>query len=474
MRLLIRYLGFLFIISGIFRLVPIITGLIYGEKILSFIIMLGISVAIGLIMVLTNRNLEEREAEFSLTHGLLLTAISFVVLPAVGAFSYMPTMNFSYIDSYFESISGFTTTGLSLYESLNPLPKSLIMWRALTQWMGGIGIITVFLFIFTKLHAHDYSKTDADQDTSAMKMYQAAGFEEKFEGGLSKTFHNIILIYSTYTLLGIALLLIVGVPIFDSIGLTFTALSTGGFSVSDYFPESGLQLTVLSLLMILGSISFIVHNRLLRREFKNFIRAFEKNVMLFFIALACLLSLLVVGNVKLVVFNIISAFTTTGFAFGEIATLKPFLIFSIVIGMLVGGTIASTSGGIKVFRIYYLIRAIPWSIKKLSLPPHAIIPLDIHGTKVTEAKLSNIGIFLFTYALVIVLGIGIFMIFGHSFFVASFHMVSALGTVGIQATDLTVLGPTLKIVLIIAMLFGRLEIFPLLILMRTVISKSRV
>ncbi|MBU1934953.1 hypothetical protein KKF04_02760, partial [Patescibacteria group bacterium] len=457
MKTLFYYLGYLLIISAFFRIVPIVTALIYDEPVMSFFLAAFLSLALGGVLLWTSRPKEDdREKGLTLSHGLMLAAVSFIVLPLISALSFLSSFDYSYIDAVFESISGFTTTGLTLYDSLEYIPKSLLMWRAMTQWIGGIGIVMVFLFIFSRLHAHDYMHI-SEAETSAqstMALYKSQGFTEKMEGGLKKSVTNVMLIYIGYSVIGIILLLIVGLPVYDAIAMTFTSLSTGGFSVNDVFYSNGWQLAILSLLMLIGSISFLTHNKLLQRQWKKFFFAFEKNVFFVFLILIILVTLTVTTDIRLVLFQLISAFTTTGYSISKIAMLPQLFIMMIMAGMMMGGSIASTAGGIKVFRIYYLLRAIPWSIKKLASPPHSVIPLKIHGAQTDEAKLVNIGVFVFLYFLILFAGTVIFMIFGHSFLNASFQIVSALGTVGLQTMELASLNPFLKFVLIIAMLFG--------------------
>lgn len=472
MSLLLRNLGYLLIISSFFRIVPIVAGLIYGEDIKGFLLTMAISLALGVILVLFNRSKEY--STMTLTQGLLLGALAFIILPMIGMITYLPTMDYNYINAYLESISGFTTTGVTVYQSLSDLPKSLLLWRAETQWMGGIGIILIFLFLFSKRHGNQRRSTDLEaQNESSMALYQTQGFKEKLEGGLHNTLAIIMGIYLGYTLLGILLLWITGMTVFEAIGMTFASISTGGFSMGDVFFTDGWQLLVLDILMLLGAISFISHDKLLQMKWKEFFRSFEKNIFLIFILISGLLGLLVWPDAKMVFFELISAFTTTGFSVSTIALLPELFVVIMMLGMIVGGSSASTAGGIKVFRLYYLFRAIPWHIKKLSNPPSAVIPLKIHGEETTEKDLSHIAIFVISYFIVLLLGTIIFMLYGFSFFDASFQMVSNLGNVGLQTVDIASLAPLLRTILIIAMLLGRLEIFPILILVRQAFKGQR-
>lgn len=473
MRTLLRYLGYLFFISGLFRLIPIAVGFAHGERPFLLIISMLISLAVGLFFYLYNRPLP-MEIGLNLSQGLTLVALSFILLPALGAISYLPTLGYHFLDAYFESVSGFTTTGLTMYTALDDLPRALVLWRAMTQWMGGIGIIMIFLFILSRLHHNDYTHVD-DLDPyhkSVLALTQAQGMIQ-FEGSFKKNFTSIIFVYFGYTALGIFLLYFAGLPLFDAVAMSFTSLSTGGFGLHDQFYTDSTVLTILSLLMILGSISFISHIQLLWGRWMRFLKSFEKNVFLVFLLLAVLITLTVSTDLKVILFTLISAFTTTGYALSNIALYPSLFIMMIVVGMVIGGSFASTSGGVKVFRFYYLLRTIPWSLKKLVSPKSAVIPLKIHGEEVDEPKLANIGVFMFVYFLILFVGTILFMIFGHNFLDSIFQMTSALGTVGLQTTNIIALNPVLKVILIVAMLFGRLEIFPILIVVRNLFQKKK-
>ena len=435
MKLIIRYLGYLLIISAVFRIVPISTAIFYGESFITFVLVAMFSLALGgLFVYSTRKKPDDKQANLTLSNGLMLVAISFIVLPLFSAISFMPSFEYNFLNAYFESISGFTTTGLTMYHNLDVLPKSLLMWRAMTQWIGGIGIIMVFLFIFSRFHSHDYVKIQKAETSvqSTMALYQSQGFSQKMEGGLKKTVSNILMIYFGLTFLGIILLFIAGMSVYDSVAMAFTSLSTGGFSVRDVFYTNGFQLFILCFLMLMGSISFITHNKILQKNWKGFLLAFEKNVLFMMIFAAFLMTLLVTTDIKMIAFELISAFTTTGYSTTSIALLPQLFIMMIMLGMLVGGGFASTSGGIKVFRVYYLLKTIPWSIKKLSSPSKSVIPLNIHGENVDEAKIVNISVYIFAYFLILLIGTIAFMIFGHDFFASSFQMISALGTVGLR------------------------------------------
>ncbi len=469
MNILIRYLGYILIISALFRIIPIVAGLIYGESVMTFVLTMIISLLLGLILLWLDNKKNPEKSPFSLSqldlpNALMLVSLSFLILSAIGAISFLPSFNYNYINALFESISGFTTTGLTLYNSLDGVPQSLLLWRAETQWIGGIGIVMIFLFIISRLKY--YGNSEDTQIESTSSLYQAQGFQEKIEPNLRKSSKNVLIIYGGYTLIGMGLLYFTGMGLFEAISLAFTSISTGGFIVTDSLQATNLQLVILSVLMLLGSISFITHNHLLNLKFKEFFKSFEKNVFLIFLLVSIGLTLLVFTDIKVVVFELISAFTTTGYSITNISILPSLFIMLIMTGMLVGGSIASTSGGMKVSRIYSLLMIVPWMLKKLSSPRHAIIPLKINNQAIDQDDLLIIVSFVTLFLLTLFIGTLVFLLLGYGLFDSSFQIASALGTVGLQTMDLMAVPIIGKVVLMIAMLLGRLEIFPLLIILR--------
>jgi trk system potassium uptake protein len=474
-KIILRYLGAVCCISALLRVIPISVALWYSEDLIIHILSLVLSLATGLLLVWGSYKGEKVDSQLNLERGLMLATLSFLVLPALGSISFLPYMGMNPLNAFFEAVSGYTTTGLTLFSSLEDLPKGLLIWRALTQWMGGIGIVMVFIFFFSKLGS--YKKTDIEDISENTKrtvtMVQSQGISEKMGGGVRQSVGFILLIYSAYTIAGVLLLFVAGMPFVDALGISFTALSTGGFSMGNTVFTTSAQGTLITILMILGAIPFLAHKYLFQRKWGKFLLSFEKNIFFIVLGFAILIGIAVHPHVSDVVFQLVSAFTTTGFSTTKISLLPPLLIMLVMIGMAHGGCSTSTSGGIKTIRFYYLLRSIPWAVKKLASPRKAVIPLNIHKAQINETQLLSAGIHVFAYALILLTGTVVFMMFGYSFLDSSFQIFSALGTVGLQTLNLLNVNELLKSILIICMIFGRLEIFPLLILIRGVSSVYR-
>ncbi|MFQ5474694.1 MAG: TrkH family potassium uptake protein [Candidatus Nanoarchaeia archaeon] len=466
MRQVLRYLGYILLISIIFQVIPITTALFYGEAISGFLIAGTASLVAGLALISIPK--EERKKGLTLQEGLILTALSFLIIPLFSSISFLPVMEYDTTNALFESYSGFTTTGLTVMESFGSVPKSILLWRAEQQWIGGLGIVVVFLFILSKVHGKDSKERGKSMST----LYQAQGFKEHLEPTIRESMTRIILIYLAYSILGTILLFVTGMTFINSIGMMFTSISTGGFSMSDTLATNNLQLGILSFLMIIGSMSFLIHNTLFKRKFKALIQNVQIKLFLVLLSIFAGISFVVLPEFKTVLFHSISALTTTGYAFQPIASFPALMIVCITISMIIGGSIGSTSGGIKLSRILIILKAVPWVIKKLSYPIRAVIPMKIEGKPVSEYNVTMTEVFISTYVLGIIIGTIAFMLLGFSFRDSAFQIASALGTVGLQTISLVTIPLIGKLILIMFMILGRLEIFPVFVLIRRLIKGS--
>jgi trk system potassium uptake protein len=408
-----------------------------------------------------------KDKPLNYSRAILLTALSFIILPLLSSISYLPYTNF--INSLFESISGYTTTGLSIFNTINHLPKSLILWRVTTQWVGGFGIILVFLYIFTLLRQ---SKSADENISISYSLFKSQGME-KSEDTFRKTLQFFGLIYLGITIIGIILLFISGLSFYESIVISFGSISTGGFSATDSFYSNPVQLAIISIIMILGSISFVAHTKLLNRKFLDFFSNIELRMLFILIISFILLSKITNENLGIIIFNIISAITTTGYATTDLSGLSLYFLQIIILCMIIGGSAGSTSGGIKLNRFYILFRSIGWAIKRFTLPSSAIISYKIREKTVEIEEIFLIQVFFFVYLMLLFVSTIFFILMGYSLMESVFQVSSALGTVGLSTIQIEAVPIIGKLILMILMLFGRLEIFPLLILIYNLFSKKQ-
>ncbi|MCX6667584.1 MAG: hypothetical protein NTV74_05030 [Euryarchaeota archaeon] len=453
MKALLSNMGFVLQMSGIFIILPVILSFVFNETSATIALFLAATAFLVLGFML-NALCERRELTFK--QSCTLIVLVFILLSLIGAIPYTyiniqkGDLLQNITDSIFESASGFTTTGYSVIPNLSAMPKSIIFYRGLTQFVGGIGIVLVLLaFFYPEAKLQEFSR--------------GMGFSKNQK--IKKTFLLILFIYCTYTIVMIVSGFLLGYR--DIINLTsfiFSALSTGGFApitdittVATQFPLN----FILIISMILGATNFFV----LAGLFKGKIKEFIKSEITVFIVIAIFSIFITTIFFHLSVFDstfhIISAMSTTGFSYVTIQSdsLKLFLVFL----MFVGGASFSTAGGIKIYRFILLFKATKKAIVDSITGQDST--LRLFGKEYTNAEIIQ------SLALVILM-IGI--IFASSFIVSSygfrpidsiFETTSAIATTGISAG---VVGPSLALELkwlfVFLMILGRIEILAFLIM----------
>jgi len=410
--------------------------------------------------------------ELDLGGATVLSAFIWLVLPFISAIPYVLAgrlvsgyMGLSPVDAFFESMSGYTATGLTMYTNVEALPKSILFWRSLTEWIGGVGVIVLFLTVFIRRSG-----------TVAHKLYSAEGRSDRIVPSVISTARQIWLIYLGYTLAGTLALMALGMSAFDSLNHSMTAMATGGFSVKNASIGAygnPLYEDVIMLLMLLGGISFVLHSKLLRGKVKEFLSNIEISTMFFivlFFSIAMYLSMhkggpFDAGGMQAAFFQSISALTGTGFATQDISKWNDFSKFIMTILMVFGGGYGSTASALKLIRVAVLLYAVWWTAKRTLLPEHAIVKFKMAGRVYSEKELQSVALYAWVYLTILVLGALVFMFGGHSAVDSLFEVASAEGNVGLSVGITSPLMPLhQKIVLIIEMWAGRLEIFPVLIL----------
>lgn len=469
MSTVFKYLSYLLFLSGSLRVLPLSIAIYYHESITTIIVGSLLSFILAALMYLISKLPQLESNKINFERAIILAALSFIIIPLTASISYLPYTNFNWLNAFFESVSGFTTTGLTVFNNYDLLPKNILVWRSMTQWIGGIGIIIIFLFLFQNKQNEHLE----DEHKQNLAIFKSSGFYELIETDTEKSITKIVLIYGFYTLLGITLLYFSGLNLIESLGLTFSSISTGGFSLNSQFQPQKFQAIILIALMIIGAIPFSLHNKILKKKIKEFFTSQEKN---YFFAIIAIISLVFVFNGATItdsIFQAVSALSTTGFSNMNISTLPAYLILLIIAAMIIGGNTASTAGGIKINRIVLMFKSIAWYLKKIVSPYNSIIPLKNENKILEEEDVIGIHVFITSYFLIATTSIIVLILTGISSGSAIFHVFSALGTVGLQTTDLTQIHFLAKLVLISCMIFGRLEIFPLFILIRKILGNTR-
>jgi trk system potassium uptake protein TrkH len=454
-----EYLGGLMIGIGVVVLLPIIVSLIYAENnYISFIIPSAISLTIGTII----KKITPSGGLIRLKHGMIIAALAWLWAALIGSFVMILSLNMDFVNAYFENMSAWTGSGLSMFIDVEILPKSILFLRSLEQWIGGVGIIIVVIGILIR------------PGTAASRLYKSEAREERIKPSIPNTVKTIWWIYLFYTILGIVLYGLAGMSLFDAINNTMTNLSTGGMSIKNgnigaY--ESDLITIITIFLMIVGGTSFLVHYRALKGNLKFVLKDIQFQAMLIIIIL---FSIFIFLSGKILplesVFNIVSALSCTGSnvqtsaqMLGWPAYVKILIIACMVMGMAAG----STTGAIKLIRVVTILKGIYWELMKILTPEGSVIPRKLSGKTVSDVEIREASAYTSIYFVFLLSGWVVLAICGYDPLNSLYEVVSAQGNVGLS---MGIISPEMPYIAQIAMIFnmwiGRLEIIPALVLFR--------
>jgi trk system potassium uptake protein TrkH len=454
-----EYLGGLMIGIGVVVLLPIIVSLIYAENnYISFIIPSAISLTIGTII----KKITPSGGLIRLKHGMIIAALAWLWAALIGSFIMILSLNMDFMNAYFENMSAWTGSGLSMFIDVEILPKSILFLRSLEQWIGGVGIIIVVIGILIR------------PGTAASRLYKSEAREERIKPSIPNTVKTIWWIYLFYTILGIVLYGLAGMSLFDAINNTMTNLSTGGMSIKNgnigaY--ESDLITIITIFLMIVGGTSFLVHYRALKGNLKFVLKDIQFQAML---VIVILFSIFIFLSGKILplesVFNIVSALSCTGSnvqtsaqMLGWPAYVKILIIACMVMGMAAG----STTGAIKLIRVVTILKGIYWELMKILTPEGSVIPRKLSGKTVSDVEIREASAYTSIYFVFLLVGWVVLAICGYDPLNSLYEVVSAQGNVGLS---MGIVSPEMPYIAQIAMIFnmwiGRLEIIPVLVLFR--------
>ncbi|NVK44541.1 MAG: TrkH family potassium uptake protein [Oceanospirillaceae bacterium] len=395
--------------------------------------------------------------------ALCVTALLFLITPLLMSYPLM-TAGLSWIDAWFEAVSGVTTTGLSTLADIERQPPSFLFGRAWMQWYGGLGIAVLAVALIM------------GNRVTSKQLLNAAGEEGKSTTARSYA-RQVLQVYLILTLLGFVLIWADQLEPLPALLLSLSAVSTGGFSsFGDSLASLPLWVQwVLTLLSLAGAISLPLYYLAFRRRQVRLL--FDPEIRALLIAmllLTLLLMYVLLGTGELdwpqalqhSLMLAVSAQSTTGFSSLEPATLAPDAKLLLILGMLVGGSTASTAGGLKIIRLLILLRLIQLTLQRVSAPPRAVLPPRLGRTPLDEDEISDVLVLVGLWGLLVLLSWLLFLAFGLAPLDALFEIVSALGTVGLSVGITSPdLAPALKMVLAMDMLLGRLEIVALLVLL---------
>ena len=463
--------GILLIILGLFMLIPFFVQFIYEEINNSFLTSACVTSFIGILLILTN--LEENR-KLNLQQAFLLTALSWLSIAIFGCFPFLfSDLNLSFVDSFFESMSGITTTGSTVITNLENTPKSILIWRAILQWLGGIGVIVMAITILPLLNV------------GGMQLFRMEGGEST-EKILPKTRELTLvlsIIYLALTFSCAVAYFSVGMNLFDSIAHSMTTIATGGFSTySDsigYFKNPNIEIVSICFI-ILGSIPFITYLKFAKGNKKIFFKDSQIKGLVYILLIAAALMFLylilnnteytLLGNLRIAVFNVVSIISGTGYVTSDFSLWGKFPLVFFLFLMFIGGCAGSTTCGIKIFRFQILGVFMLNQIKKL-IYPRGIFSMKYNDEKISNTFIYSIITFIFLYFFIFFILVTLLSLNGLDFVTALSGAASAISNVGPGLGD--TIGPNgnysslpsfSKLILTLGMLLGRLELFAVLIL----------
>ncbi|ADC69664.1 cation transporter [Methanocaldococcus sp. FS406-22] len=446
-------LGGIIQIIGVFTLVPCIVSIYYDENTLLDFLIPGLFFTIfGFIL---KRITKPRVLK--LHHTMVASALSWLIASFIGAIPlYLSIHYFSYVDAVYESMSAWTTTGMTLIPNVEVLPKSILFWRSFQQWIGGVGILVLSALVLAR------------SGTVAYLLYTSEARQERIMPSAIGTIKTIIWIYVLYTILGVLLLYLSGLSFWDALNLTMTGISTGGMSISNYsFPYNDFaKIVMIGIMMVGGVISFSIHHRILTGKYFNDIQT--KYALIIIPIISIIIS--IKDKVPIIdsLFTVVSAMTSTGFTTINIGNLSALSLFLIIFLMLIGGGAGTTTGGVKIIRFLVILKALWYEIKEIIYPKSAVIHEHLNGIDLDYNIVREAFVVFFLYCLSSFLTALIFIALGYSPYDSIFDAISFTSNIGISLGVVTLKTPIIgKIAGIIAMWIGRLEIIPVLVLFAT-------
>ena len=452
-------------------LVPYWIQIFYKEDSHSFLSSSFITILIGVLFVLANL---QDEYQLNLKQTFLFSTFAWISIAAFGSLPFiLSDINFSLSDAFFESMSGITTTGSTVVTNLDTSPKSILLWRAIMQWLGGVGIIVMAITVLPLLKV------------GGMQLFKIES-SDKPEKILPKTTQVAFIIISTYLILTLSCAFfykILGMNLFDSIAHAMTTIATGGFSTHNdsigYFNNSNIEITA-TIFIILGSIPFIAYLKFIKGNKKIFFQDIQIRGLVYLFLLSTLImflylffnnnNILIVEKIRIASFNVVSILSGTGYVTNDFSLWGKFPLIFFLFLMFIGGCAGSTACGIKIFRFQLLFLFLNNQIKKIIYPNNVFV-LKYDNQKITDNYMNSVIIFVFAYLFIFVLTSMLLSITGLDFLSAISGAATSISNVGPGLGEM--IGPNgnfksvpevSKWILSFGMLLGRLELFAVLIL----------
>ena len=461
-------LGILQIILGVFMFIPIIIQFIYSEIDSSFFGASIVTIIFGTLFFLSNL---DHDKKLTLQQAFLLTALSWLSIAIFGSLPFIfSDLNFSFVNAFFESMSGITTTGSTIISNLNEMPKSILLWRAILQWLGGIGIIIMAITLMPIMNVGGMQLFKISNNDSSEKILPKS----------KEIALRLIYIYVSLTLFCGLAYNVCGMNIFDSLTHSMTTIATGGFSNYNesiaYFNSVSIEISAM-IFIILGSLPFIAYIKFISGDKKIIlndiqIRSFFKIIIFSVIILS--IYLIINGstelNLRSVFFNVISILTGTGYVNAEFDTWGSFTLILFLVLMFIGGCAGSTTCGIKIFRVQILYLFIVNQLKKI-IYSRGVFVLKYDQSPVDNKFISSIISFIYMYLVIFFVLTALLSLTGLDFITSISGAATSISNVGPGLGsiigpngDFSALPDSSKWILTVGMILGRLELFAILVL----------
>tara|TARA_B100000123_G_scaffold6794_1_gene5099 strand:- start:591 stop:2030 length:1440 start_codon:yes stop_codon:yes gene_type:complete len=461
-------LGILQIILGIFMLIPVIAQFFYDDIDSSFLGSSIVTIIFGTLFFLSNL---DHNKKLNLQQAFLLTALSWLSIAIFGSLPFVfSNLNFSFTNAFFESMSGITTTGSTIISNLEVIPKGILLWRAILQWLGGIGIIVMAITLMPIMNVGGMQLFKITSNDSSEKILPKS----------KQIALRLIFIYLFLTLLCAFSYKMLGMNLFDSITHSMTTIATGGFSNYNesigFFNSISIETSAM-IFIILGSLPFIAYIKFLNGDKKIFftdiqIKTFLKVVLISIIILSIFLILnnSAEFNFRSILFNVISILTGTGYVNAQFDNWGGFPIILFIILMFIGGCAGSTTCGIKIFRIQILYSFFVNQIRKI-IYPKGIFVLKYDQNPVDDKFIASIISFIYLYLVIFFVITALLSLSGLDFITSISGAATSISNVGpgLGSTigpngNFSSLPDISKWILSLGMILGRLELFAILVL----------
>ena len=467
-RIISKVLGRVMAVLAALMIPPIIAALYYGEEIYYFVATMAISGALAVLLSLPRL----KYRDFYAREGFVSVALSWLLISMVGALPFVIAGEIpSYIDAFFEIVSGFTTTGATILTDIEAVSKGLLLWRSLSHWIGGMGVL-VFIMAVVPL--------SEERSMHIMRAEVPGPVVGKLVPRIRLSSAITYLMYIALTVILIILLCAGGMPFFDSLNHAMATAGTGGFSVKQlsigYYDSVYIDV-VTSIFMLLFGVNFSIYFLLLMKKFRA---ALLDSEFLGYFGIALGVSVLIALDIideyggfwnafRYSLFQVSSLMTTTGFATADFTLWPAFSKSLLIIVMLIGASAGSTGGGLKVSRVIIFFKTASQEIGKM-LNPRRTASVRVNGRTLATTTIRNTLVFISLYFLITFVLVVLVSLDGYDFETTFASVVSCMSNVGPglgpagPMGSFDIFSDLSKVLLSFGMLIGRLEIFPILIL----------